>query len=452
MKRYPEYKDSGVEWIGKIPQEWTVAPLKHLSTFVSRGAGPVYVEESGVRVVNQACIYWNGFREDRVKYHEECDWTKLKGALRSGDLLVNSTGTGTLGRALLFDRDGAYVADSHVTIVRFGDKVLPRYVYYLVQTPLYQGFIYAALVNGSTNQIELSREGLLSTDFIVPMIRDQRAIADFLDRKTQEIDTLIQKKQALIDLLKEQRTAVINRAVTKGLDPTVPMKDSGIEWLGEVPEHWRVGKLGWVAPLIQTGPFGSQLHADDYIEGGIPLVNPSNIVNGRIVADQKKTVSTDSVRKLSRHVLETGNIVFARRGEMGRCALVTENEAGWMCGTGSIKVKFDREQVFPSYMTLLLSTSGVEQWLVLESVGSTMNNLNTEILTNIPVPIPPRDEQEAIVRHVNHQSTNAGRLLRQEQQGIDLLKELRTSLISEVVTGKIDVRDEVPAPVRHWKG
>jgi type I restriction enzyme S subunit len=222
------------------------------------------------------------------------------------------------------------------------------------------------------------------------------------------------------------------------------MQDSGIEWLGEVPAHWGAGKLRYVTDLIQTGPFGSQLHASDYIENGLPVINPSNLVDGNIEPDWQKTITDEIADRLSRHRLSEGDIVFARRGEMGRCALVGSDEDGWLCGTGSIKVELQKESVDPQYMSVVLSTVGVSEWLELQSVGSTMSNLNTDILSAIPIPIPPRYEQEEIVEYISERSRELDQIIDRETKEIDLLQELRTSLISEAVTGKIDVRDDVP--------
>src|SRR5262249_52634873 len=143
----------------------------------------------------------------------------------------------------------------------------------------------------------------------------------------------------------------------------------------------------------QTGPFGSQLHSEEYVTDGTPIVNPANLQNGKIVPDSDCTVDDPTRWRLSRHELRQGDIVFARRGEMGRCALVTEHEEGWLCGTGSLIVRPDTNTGHPPYLNLVLSIRGIKDWLSLESVGSTMENLNTEILSRTPVPNPPPSEQ-----------------------------------------------------------
>jgi type I restriction enzyme S subunit len=242
-------------------------------------------------------------------------------------------------------------------------------------------------------------------------------------------------------LLQEKRAALISHAVTKGLDPNMPMKDSGVEWLGKIPAHWQVMKLKYLAVSLQTGPFGSQLHADEYVDDGIPAVNPANIQNGKIFPDWKCCVDEETFLRLNRHRLKEGDIVFARRGEMGRCALVTDIEDGWLCGT--VRIRLNKINVYPKFIHYVLSLEGVRDWLSLESVGSTMENLNTEIISRIPVSLPPVQQQIDIALFVEYETTQINSLIAKIQESIDRLKEYRTALISAAVTGKIDVREEM---------
>lgn len=240
--------------------------------------------------------------------------------------------------------------------------------------------------------------------------------------------------------MQEKRAALISHAVTKGLDPTVPMKDSRVEWLGEIPVHWKIKRVRDVTELLQTGPFGSQLHSSDYSSNGIPVINPSHLKDGRIYPDWDCTVNDEIRFRLVRHELREGDIVFARRGEMGRCALVSEMESGWLCGTGSLLMRPRVALIIPSFLNKVLSTNGVKDWLLLESVGSTMDNLNTNILSRIPLLIPPLSEQQAIMDFIDHETAKIDALVSRIREGIEKLKEYSSALISAAVTGKIDVR------------
>lgn len=231
-----------------------------------------------------------------------------------------------------------------------------------------------------------------------------------------------------------------NKLVGKRFSPYLKYRDSGVEWLGDIPKHWEVTKLGFISVSSQTGPFGSQLHAMEYVDNGIPVINPSNIQNGQIVPDQKCTVEGDVYLRLCRHKLKEGDIILARRGEMGRCALVTKPAEGWIYGTGSLRIRLDKGKSVPEYISIFLSLAGIRDHLLLESVGSTMDNLNTNILSRIPIVCPPISEQMKLVKFVGREACQIDRLATKVQEAIKKLREYRTALISAAVTGKIDVR------------
>lgn len=237
---------------------------------------------------------------------------------------------------------------------------------------------------------------------------------------------------------------MISHAVTKGLDPNVPMRDSGVEWLGEVPEHWIVTQLKFYTLDMQTGPFGSQLHAEDYVTDGIPLINPAHMVAGELIPDPDVTIDEATQERLGRHKLSAGDIIFARRGELGRCAVVQKEHEGWLCGTGSLKAKLNR-LLTPEYAYLLITSEGVISELALESKGPTMDNLNTETLGRVRIPVPPVNEQSEVLKYVENVSGKYASLVSKAETAIRLMQERRTALISAAVTGKIDVRDwQVP--------
>lgn len=213
-----EMKESGVEWIGEIPASWRVEPLKKVAPFVSRGNSPDYNDiDEGIPVINQACVYWNKIDIEKLKYHRQGDISKMKGKLRDEDVLINSTGTGTLGRAVVYRSTdiSSAIADGHVTIIRTKkEKLYPNYLTYLFSTALYQGYIYAALVNGSTNQIELSKEGIRRMPVILPGVQIQESIVFYLNKKCFKIDALIKKIERSISIFSEYKTSLISHAVT----------------------------------------------------------------------------------------------------------------------------------------------------------------------------------------------------------------------------------------------
>ena len=368
---------------------------------------------------------------------------KTYALLLAGDLLVTKSSGSSLhiGKTTLVTAEIAALEccySNFMQRIRTKPGFNPKFAWYVMNNDIAR-LQFDHLSNSTTGLANLNSTMIGELLLSVPPSAEQQAIATFLDRETEKIDALITEQQRLVELLAEKRQAVISHAVTKGLNPNAPMKDSGIEWLGEVPGHWMIVPLGYLATLIQTGPFGSQLHSEDYVESETPVINPSNILDGKLVADWSCTVTQEIVARLSQHKLMFGDIVFARRGEMGRCAMVTTNEINWLCGTGSLNVRLSSLAI-PEFVSIYLRTAYIRELLKLESVGSTMDNLNTQILSKVPVPLPSLAEQHAIAMFLDIETTKFDTLTAEANRAIALLQERRSALISAAVTGKIDVR------------
>jgi type I restriction enzyme S subunit len=430
-KAYPAYKDSGIAWLGTIPECWRLLRLKFATKLHNDKVEPTRNQKYiGLENVSS----WTGKYIPMAEQTAEGTSNRyFPGAVLFGKLRPY------LAKALLANDVG--LCSSEFLVLQ-GKYVNPSYLHAFMLT---EGFIN--LVDSSTYGSKMPRaswDDISSLLIPIPSPGEQEKISLFLEHETSKIDTLIAKQRRLIELLREKRQAVISRVVTKGLNPDAPMKDSGVAWLGEVPEHWTVTRLGFVSMEVQTGPFGSQLHAEDYIENGIPIVNPANIQDGCIVPNWSSSVDAEAYARLKRHRLSEGNIVFARRGELGRCAVITRNEAGWLCGTGSLKVVLKQNDLEPEFAHLFLSTSFVRDALSLESKGSTMENLNAEILSKLAIVYPDKEEQKQIIQHVRATFGKLAVIVEKAQSTVSRLKERRTALISAAVTGKIDVRDWQP--------
>jgi type I restriction enzyme S subunit len=190
---------------------------------------------------------------------------------------------------------------------------------------------------------------------------------------------------------------------------------------------------------VQTGPFGSQLHAEDYIEDGWPVINPANIKAEGLVADRRMTVGVDTRNRLCRHILRAGDVVFGRRGELGRAGVVSTEQAGWICGTGSLRVRFRDDAFHPDYLRRFLSIDAIRHYFLVNSVGSTMANLNSSILLDMPLLLPSFEEQQAISQSCHRVEEQTQSVARRVQRQLDLLAERRQALITAAVTGQIDV-------------
>lgn len=236
-------------------------------------------------------------------------------------------------------------------------------------------------------------------------------------------------------------------------------KHSGVPWLGELPEQWEVVRLKFLCAELQTGPFGSQLHAEDYVHGGVPVINPAHILEGGIVPGDGITVDDSTAERLAIHRMEPGDLIFARRGEMGRCAIISEGERGWLCGTGSLRARLRYGRVLSTYLLKVFGHPAVAETLKGVSVGSTMDNLNTEILGNLAVPLPSLPEQRAISDFLDRETAEIDALIAAKERLIGILAEKRRAVIAHAVTRGLDpgvpMKDsgvawlgEIPA---HWE-
>ena len=442
-QQYNEYKDSGVVSIGLVPKNWSVSRLKQVVdqnrqvTYGIVQAGPNVKE--GVYYIRPADMTEEtGVKnyENLLKTSPEIAASYERSKIKAGDIIC-SIGP-SFGKLMITPEylDGANLTQGTARVAISSEYNTGYFFWALRSTCSFQQ--WESSVGGATFRA-LNLGPLADTFLVIPTNGEQTQIANFLDHETAKIDTLIDKQQTLIRLLQEKRQAVISHAVTKGLNPDAPMKDSGVEWLGEVPEHWVVAQLKFNTLVMQTGPFGSQLHAEEYIEDGIPLINPAHMIDGEIVPDSRVTVDEATQERLERHKLSEGDIIFARRGELGRCAIVHKHQEGWICGTGSLRATLN-DKLISEYAYLLITSDGLISELSLESKGSTMDNLNTETLGRVRMPVPPRNEQNEIISHVRQVFGKYKVLIGNAEQAIQLMQERRTALISAAVTGKIDVR------------
>jgi type I restriction enzyme S subunit len=438
-QKYSVYKESGVEWLGDVPEHWEVWKLSHAFEQIGSGTTPKsdateYYESGTIAWVNTGDLNDGELFDCEKKVTELAlkDCSSLK-VFPKNSLVIAMYGA-TIGKLALLRFEAT--VNQACCVFCDGSLIQSKFLFYSF-IGVRQHIVSLATGGGQPN---ISQDILRSLKLSAPKKTEQQQIANFLDHETAKIDTLIEKQRRLIELLKEKRQAVISHAVTKGLNPNAPMKDSGVEWLGEVPEHWVIAQLKFNTMEMQTGPFGSQLHAEDYIDDGIPLINPAHMIDGKITPDSKVSVDTETWQRLKRHQLFEGDLIFARRGELGRCAIVTKEQEGWLCGTGSLKAKLNN-RLISDYAYLLITSEGVVSELSLESKGSTMDNLNTETIGRVRLPVPPVNEQLEVLSYANEVACKFRNLIEKATSAINLMQERRTALISAAVTGKIDVRN-----------
>jgi type I restriction enzyme S subunit len=360
-----------------------------------------------------------------------------KRAARRGDLIIEKSGGGEkqpVGRVVLHDFDDLVMPTNFASRLKPSEANESRFLTYLMSS-LYAGGTTKSSIKQTTGIQNLDVQSFLDTVVFQPSLPEQQAIADFLDSETARIDALIEKKRRLVERL-NLRLSVEHERLVLGQDQVQESSTNG-GFYGATA--WPETALRHLSCEVQTGPFGSQLHADDYVKDGWPVVNPSNIVAGRIIALPEVTIDDESRTRLARHSLKPGDIVFGRRGEMGRAGLVSEQETGWICGTGSLRLRLTGDLLLPEYLKLLLETGAAKRYFQLSSVGSTMENLNTEILLALPVLVPPINEQKRVVNVVSRSRAHNLKLETKLNKSINLLTEHRQALITAAVTGQVEV-------------
>lgn len=454
LPTYRETKDSGVEWLGAVPAHWKVRRLGQIGTF-SKGRGGNKDDEVavGVPCVRYGDLYTTHeyfIRGSRSAIPERLasEYTPA----RFGDVLFATSGEtlDEIGKSAVCLIPSEARCGGDILIFRCGQPADARYMGYA--TGAWPATAQKARMGRGVTVMHIYGDQLKRLAIALPPIAEQTAIVRFLNYVDRRIRRYVRAKEKLIALLEERQQAVIHQAVTGQIDirartgqPYPAYRDSGVEWPREVPAHWPEGALGTASNSVQTGPFGSQLHASEYVAGGVPVINPSHLTEGRIAPDHSVTVTERKAAVLSRHRLAPGDVVMARRGDIGRSALVRSRQAGWICGTGSLRIRPRTTMCSPEYLLLVLSSPGSRDALELASVGSTMSNLNAEIVSRLRICLPPLPEQVAIAEFCQGVADRHSAATDRTRRQIALLGEFHTRQLADVVTGKLDVRDAAAA-------
>lgn len=431
---YPEYKDSGVEWLGLIPKHWALRRAKFIFQRIQR---PVRDIDGIV----------TAFRDGQVTLRSNRRIDGFTNALqeigyqgvRKGDLLIHAM-DGFAGAIGISDSDGKCSPVCSVCTPISKTLAYPAYYGYLIRQLAVTGFITSLSKGIRERSTEFRFSEFSPLGLALPPHSEQRTIAAFLDYETARIDKLIAQQQRLIDLLKEKRQAVISHAVTKGLNPDAPMKDSGVEWLGEVPEHWQCVPFGLLALRADLG--GNYLGGQE--EAGLPFLKMGNLGRGRIVLDKLEYLEL-GVDYDDSHNLESGDFLFNTRNSLelvGKVAIWNGELERALYNSNILRVRFKKEFISNAdFMGAVFNSSGALGWLALLAKGTTsVAAIYYKDLRSMMIPVPPLEEQEVIASYVLQVMDRLDALEKKAIQSIDFMNERRTALISAAVTGKIDLR------------
>ncbi|MGH8294566.1 MAG: restriction endonuclease subunit S [Steroidobacteraceae bacterium] len=418
-----------MEWLGEIPAGWEAKPLKHLTAFSTGWTPPTgredlyggdhfwaNISDLGQKVITttEKTITDRAIREARL------------GVVRSGSLLFSfklSVGTVSIAGADMYTNEA-------IAAFSPSPRIDTQYLYWaapvLVPRNAQENIYGAPLLN---------RERISNASLLSPPNSEQRAIAAFLDRETARIDGLVAKKERLIELLQEQRTALITGAVTKGLDPNDPMKDSGVEWLGEIPAHWEVKKWRYCCHITE-----GQVPPDDDRFRDKVMIAPNHIESGtgRILytetADEQGAIS-------GKYLVKPGDIIYSKiRPALNKVCVASGH---WLCSADMYPVQITSSNLKAGFLLYFILSEPFVRLMSDESMRVAMPKVNREKLATCPLVIPSPKEQNVIAAFLDRETGRIDALIAKIREAIERLKELRTALISGAVTGKIDVREQV---------
>jgi type I restriction enzyme, S subunit len=440
---YESYKPSEMSWVENIPSHWGRSKIGFESIVKARLGwkglkadeyvkdGYVFLATPNIKDAEIDFENVNYITEDRYLESPEI-------MLQQGDVLVTKDGSTTGTTNVVRQLPRPATVNSSIAVLRPKKSMDSLYFYYFFTSEYTQNVI--KMMRGGMGVPHLFQADLRWFDLILPPIAEQKAIANFLDHETAKIDTLIEKQQLLIKLLKEKRQTVISHAVTKGLNPDAPLRDSGVEWLGEVPEHWELPKL-----IHRTTNIGDGLHSTPQYKDrtGYYFVNGNNLVDGNIVIGSTAKEVPEEEYKKHYIRLDSNSVLLSINGTIGNVAryngeqVILGKSAAYMnCANG----------LLPEYLMFYLQSSQLLRYYDLEVTGTTIFNLSLNSIRQMKVCVPLKHEQKEIELYCVQQKKEYGVLIYKAHSAIELMQERRTALVSAAVTGKIDVRNWQPPP------
>lgn len=441
MKRYKEYKDSGVSWIGEIPAHWIVCKAKYVFEEGDEGIkiGPFgsalkgkTQEEGPYKIYNQAHLIQNDFTLNRHFISEETFKELSNYIIEPGDILFSMMGT--IGKCEIMP-SGLIpgIMDSHLLKAKLNSKIAPQFFEYVydkdnsnvvIEQLLYKS--NGSIMNGLNSSI------VKNLYFPLPRLSEQKSISDYLDRKTAAIDSLIEDKQKLIELLKEKRQAIISEAVTKGLDKNTKMKDSGIEWIGKIPEDWEVKRLKQVSRL-KTGTTPAGNEGINYDNNGLCWFTPADFNPNMKLILSEKFIDENTIKSKNITVYPKNSVLLVAIGAtVGKIGYTIDDSYSNQQITAIIP-----NQVLGKHLLYYIASKA--NYIKENALYTTLPIINNAYLGSIYVVIPTREEQIQIVNYIDQQTEEIDSLTADITEQIEKLKEYRQAIISEAVTGKVAI-------------
>lgn len=428
-KPYPRCIRSNVSWVRDIPEHWEIKKVKHVTEFYTGWTPP-----SGNDEYYGGEYPWANISDLGIKYLEIPVRTITQEAVDSLRMKISKQGSLlfsfklSIGLVSLLKND-MYTNEAIATFPP-NNKINTSFLYYTapVAIPMNAGInIYNAPM--------LNQHSIKNALLVCPPLDEQKSIAAFLDKETARIDALIQKKEQLIELLKEKRIALITQAVTKGLNPKAAMKDSGIEWIGEVPEHWEIFRVG-IGFSIQLGKM-LQTEQDKDVDELVPYLKAINVQRNKIVLDNENQMWA-SPEEIQKYAIKKGDLLVCEGGEVGRASILTKDIGMYIIQNALHRVRSKKNSV--EYLKHLLHVAANQSWFDILCNKATIAHFTKDKFSVMLIPYPTHDEQQSIAYFLDQGTLRIDALISKINNSITLLHEYRSSLIHHAVTGKIDLR------------
>jgi len=435
-KAYAKYKPSGVDWLGDVPEHWEVKKARRCLIEHKQGyyTNDVYVDD-GYKLLRITDLDGNGFIKTDDSPSVDPKGEAIQFLLKENDFVFARTGgAGTFG--LVKNLKFKAVFASYLIRFRFNKDTYADFLRYMFFSKQFVCGIVRN-IHGGVNQ-NVHAEDIKDQYICLPPLPQQHTIATILNRETGHIDFLIRKKQRLLELLKEKRTALISRAVTKGLDLSVKLKPSGVEWLGDIPEHWEVKRFKFI--LQEPLQYGAN-EAAELDDPDLPrFVRITDVDESGNLRDETFRSLPESIAKP--FLLEEGDLLFARSGATVGKTFFYRKTWGRAAYAGYlIRARFKKNIVYPDYINFITKSNLYLQWISSILIQATIQNVSAEKYASYSIPIPPLKEQQAIADFLDRETAKIDTLANKVETAIERLKEYRLALISAAVTGKIDVRE-----------
>ncbi len=445
---YPAYKPSGIEWLGEIPEHWELRRLKYIASVqFSNVDKNTFEGEEPVRLCNYIDVYKNELIKDDFEFMQATATRAeiRKFTLRQGDVVItkdSESWTDIAVPAYVADQLQGVICGYHLAQIRAKFQILDGKYLFRAFASKAINYQFQVASTGIT-RYGLGNYWLENGLLVLPPLPEQRAIAAFLDRETARIDGLIEKKRRQIELLREKRSALISHAVTKGLDPNAKMKDSGIEWLGEIPEHWELRRLKYIASVQFSNVDKNTFEGEEPVR----LCNYIDVYKNELIKDDFEFMQATATRaEIRKFTLRQGDVVITKDSEswtdIAVPAYVADQLQGVICGYHLAQIRAKFQILDGKYLFRAFASKAINYQFQVASTGITRYGLGNYWLENGLLVLPPLPEQRAIAAFLDRETARIDSLIEKVEKSIELLREYRTALISAAVTGRIDVRKE----------